>query len=33
VMVLHGKPLKTPSLDVVLQGNIKVFSFPSPSKF
>jgi hypothetical protein len=31
-MVLHGKLLKTPSLNVVLQGNVKVFSLPAPTK-
>jgi hypothetical protein len=32
-MVLHGKPLKTPSLDDVLQGNVKVSSLPVPTTF
>jgi hypothetical protein len=31
-VVLHGKPLKAPSFNVVLQGDIKIFDFPTPSK-
>jgi hypothetical protein len=31
-MVLHGKPLEAPPLDTVLQGDVKVFSFPAPVK-
>jgi hypothetical protein len=32
-VVLHGKPLKTPSLNTILQRNIKIFDFPAPTKF
>jgi hypothetical protein len=31
-MVLHGKPLEAPSLDTVLQGNVKVFNFPASAQ-
>ena len=31
-MVLHGKPLKAPSFNAVLEGDIKVFYFPPPAK-
>jgi hypothetical protein len=31
-VILHGEPLKAPSLDVVLEGDIKVFYFPPPTK-
>jgi hypothetical protein len=32
VVVLHGKPLKAPSFNVVLQGDIKILYFPAPTK-
>jgi hypothetical protein len=32
-VVLHGKPLKAPSLNTVLQRDIKIFNFPAPTKF
>jgi hypothetical protein len=32
-VVLHGKPLKAPSLNIVLQKDIKIFNFPTPTKF
>jgi hypothetical protein len=31
-MILHGKPLEAPSLDTVLQWNVKLFSFPTSAK-
>jgi hypothetical protein len=31
-VILHGEPLKAPSLDAVLEGDIKVFYFPPPAK-
>jgi hypothetical protein len=32
-VILHGEPLEAPSLDAVLEGNVKVFHFPPPAKF
>jgi hypothetical protein len=32
VVVLHGKPLKAPSLDIVLQRDIKIFKLPASAK-
>ena len=32
-MVLHGKPLKAPSLNVVFQRNVEVLSLPASAKF
>ena len=32
-MILHGEPLEAPSLNAVLEGNVKVFHFPPPTKF
>jgi hypothetical protein len=32
VVVLHGKLLKVPSLNAVLQRDIKIFDFPAPTK-
>jgi hypothetical protein len=32
VVILHGEPLEAPSLDVVLEGDVKVFHFPPPAK-
>jgi hypothetical protein len=29
-LILHGEPLEAPSLDAVLEGDIKVFYFPPP---
>jgi hypothetical protein len=31
-VVLHGKPLKVPPLNAVLQRDIKVFDFSAPTK-
>jgi hypothetical protein len=31
-VVLHGKPLKAPSLDTVLQRDIKIFKLPASAK-
>jgi hypothetical protein len=31
-VVLHGKPLKTPSFNVVLLGDINIFDFTTPMK-
>ena len=31
-MILHGEPLEAPSLDAVLEGDVKVFHFPPPAK-
>jgi hypothetical protein len=31
-VILHGEPLEVPSLDAVLEGDIKVFYFPPPVK-
>jgi hypothetical protein len=31
-VILHGKQLKVPSFNVVLEGDIKVFHFPPPVK-
>jgi hypothetical protein len=31
-VILHGKPLKAPSFNVVLEGDIKVFYFPPLAK-
>jgi hypothetical protein len=31
-VVLHGKPLKAPSFNDVLQGDIKIFYFLTPTK-
>jgi hypothetical protein len=31
-VILHGEPLEAPSLDAVLEGDIKVFYFPPPAK-
>jgi hypothetical protein len=31
-VVLHGKPLKAPPLNAILQRDIKVFDFPAPTK-
>jgi hypothetical protein len=33
VVVLHGKPLKAPSLDIVLQRDIEIFNLPASAKF
>jgi hypothetical protein len=27
-VILHGEPLEAPSLDAVLEGDVKVFHFP-----
>jgi hypothetical protein len=32
VVVLHGKPLKVPSFNVVLKGDVKVLYSPAPTK-
>jgi hypothetical protein len=32
-VILHGEPLEVSSLDVVLEGNAKIFHFPPPAKF
>jgi hypothetical protein len=32
VVILHGEPLEAPSLDDVLEGDVKVFHFPPPAK-
>ena len=32
-MVLHGKPLKAPSLNTVLHRDIKIFDLPASAKF
>jgi hypothetical protein len=32
-VVLHGKPLKAPSLNTVLQRDIKIFDLPASAKF
>jgi hypothetical protein len=32
VVILHGEPLEAPSLDAILEGDIKVFHFPPPVK-
>jgi hypothetical protein len=32
-MVLHGKPLEAPSLNTVLQRDIKILNFPTSEKF
>jgi hypothetical protein len=32
-MVLHGKPLKAPSLNTILQRDIKILNFPASTKF
>jgi hypothetical protein len=32
-MILHDEPLKTPSLNAVLEGDIEIFHFPPPVKF
>jgi hypothetical protein len=31
-VILHGKPLKAPSFNVVLEGDIEVFYFPPLAK-
>jgi hypothetical protein len=31
-VVCHDEPLKAPSFDTVLRGNIKILHFPSPTK-
>jgi hypothetical protein len=31
-VVFHDEPLKTPSFNTVLEGNIEVLHFPSPAK-
>jgi hypothetical protein len=31
-VILHGKPLKAPSFNAVLEGDIKVLYFPPPAK-
>ena len=31
-MVLHGEPLEAPSLNVVLEGDVKVLYFPPSAK-
>jgi hypothetical protein len=31
-VVLHGKPLKAPSFNAILQGDIKILYFPAPTK-
>jgi hypothetical protein len=31
-VVLHGKPLKAPSLNTIVQRDIKIFDFPAPMK-
>ena len=31
-MILHGEPLEVPSLDAVLEGDVKVFYFPPLAK-
>jgi hypothetical protein len=31
-VILHGKPLKAPSFNAVLEGDIKVLYFPPPTK-
>jgi hypothetical protein len=33
VVILHSKPLKAPPLDAILQRNIKILGFPTPTKF
>jgi hypothetical protein len=33
VVILHGEPLEEPSLDAVLEGDVKVFHFSPPAKF
>jgi hypothetical protein len=32
-VIFHGKPLEASSLNVVLEGNVKVFHFSPPTKF
>jgi hypothetical protein len=32
VVVLHGKPLKAPSFNAILQRDIKIFDFPALTK-
>jgi hypothetical protein len=32
-VILHGEPLEAPSLDAVLEGDVKVFQIPPPAKF
>jgi hypothetical protein len=32
VVILNGKPLKAPSFNAILEGDIKVFYFPPPAK-
>jgi shikimate kinase len=32
VVVIHGKPLKAPSFNAILQGDVKIFDFPTPTK-
>jgi hypothetical protein len=32
-MVLHGKPLKMPSLNTILKRDIKIFDFPASAMF
>jgi hypothetical protein len=32
-VILHGEPLEAPSLNAVLEGNVKVFHFPPLAKF
>jgi hypothetical protein len=31
-MIFHDEPLKTPSFNAVLEGNIEILHFPSPAK-
>jgi hypothetical protein len=31
-MILHDEPLKTPSLNAVLERDIEIFHFPPPAK-
>ena len=31
-MILHGEPLEAPSLDAVLDGDVKVLHFSPPAK-
>jgi hypothetical protein len=32
-VILHGEPLETPSLKVVLEGDVEVLHFPPSAKF